>query len=63
MVLISYISISKGGYGLWAYLGNFTSGLLFHLITGLGLAAVFATQGARMLLGLSDDCSTAIVKS
>lgn len=41
MVLISSLSINKGRVmGLWACLGNLTSGLVLTIVTGLGVASV-----------------------
>jgi threonine/homoserine/homoserine lactone efflux protein len=41
MLLISSLSISKGrAMGLWACLGNLTSGIILTLISGLGVASL-----------------------
>lgn len=41
MVLISSLSINKGkAMGLWACLGNLTSGIILTIVTGLGVASV-----------------------
>lgn len=41
MVLISSLSINKGKVmGLWACLGNLTSGIILTIVTGLGVASV-----------------------